>query len=301
MAPRQPNIKIPIGDLAKIIAKVLSKDATKTTKAGRELTRIASRGIGAGKSKFPKQVVQALPKPTRPLVPKPPRPKGVGKIANVKPERKFKDYVPKGATLPKTSSVQRGAEKSGNRRIAISEGGKPPKKAQTPLLGGGDTRGSIVVPPTKATLRPTKPSKGYYEADMMRGQKGDDAARMGGGQKAPKKRKPPASGAAAKKPASPKRPSGGTGAAKPKPKGPKEPRGSKAKKGDAFPPMTTKQKRTLKLQSDVDKIQDRIANAKTPKQKRNAELLLRNRILEAASKSRSGYGQYSGTRPLSER
>jgi hypothetical protein len=301
MAPRQPNIKIPIGDLAKIIAKVLSKDATKTTKAGRELTRIASRGIGAGKSKFPKQVVQALPKPTRPLVPKPPRPKGVGKIANVKPERKFKDYVPKGATLPKTSSVQRGAEKSGNRRIAISEGGKPPKKAQTPLLGGGDTRGSIVVPPTKATLRPAKPSKGYYEADMMRGQKGDDAARMGGGQKAPKKRKPPASGAAAKKPASPKRPSGGAGAAKPKPKGPKEPRGSKAKKGDAFPPMTTKQKRTLKLQSDVDKIQDRIANAKTPKQKRNAELLLRNRILEAASKSRSGYGQYSGTRPLSER
>ena len=301
MAPRQPNIKIPIGDLAKIIAKIMRQDATKTTKAGRELTRIASRGIGAGKSKFPKQVVQAIPKPTRPIVPKPPRPKGVGKVANVKPERTFRDYVPKGATLPKTTSVQRGADKAGSRRIAASEGVKPPKKAQTPLLGGGDTRGSIVVPPTKASLRPVKPSKGSYEGDMMRGQARDDAARMGGGQNRPKKRKPPSSGSAAKKPASPKRPSGGTGAARPKSKGPKEPRGSKAKKDDAFPPMTTKQKRTLKLQSDVDKIQDRIANAKTPKQKRNAELLLRNRILEAASKSRSGYGQYSGTRPLSDR
>jgi hypothetical protein len=123
----------------------------------------------------------------------------------------------------------------------------------------------------------------------MRGQAKDDAARIGRGQKPPKRPKPPAAGTTAKKPASPKSPKGGAGAKR------------KPAEAGAFPAMTTKQKRTLKIQSDVDKIQDRIANAKTPKQKRNAELLLRNRILEAASKSRSGYGKYSGTRPISDR
>jgi hypothetical protein len=287
---KKPNINIS-DDLLKMIMKQLN------TKTGRNFRKI---GVGntTGSSKFPKEIV-AKPKPkptfttpikkgTRPIVAAKPKPKGVGKIANVKPERPKYDYVPKGKKMAQTTSEQKAAERLGNRLIRM-DGGVPTK----PKAGGTakpvDVRGSIVKPPDKASMRPVKPSKGSYEGDKMRGQAKDDAARIGRGQKPPKRPKPPAAGSAAKKPASPKSPKGGAGAKR------------KPAEAGAFPAMTTKQKRTLKIQSDVDKIQDRIANAKTPKQKRNAELLLRNRILEAASKSRSGYGKYSGTRPISDR
>jgi hypothetical protein len=188
-----------------------------------------------------------------------------------------------------------------NKRLRMA-GDTPPKTKSSGSDKPVDVRGSIVKPPDKATMRPSKPSKGSYEGDKMAGQARDDAARMGRGQKPPKRPKPPTSGTPAKKPKGPKRPSGGASASKPKSKGPKEPRAKrKPAEAGAFPPMAIRQQRTVKLQSDVDKIQERIANAKTPKQKANAELLLRNKILEAASKSRSGYGKYSGTRPLSDR
>ena len=257
-------------------------------KTTRELKVKAARGISMGKSKFPKEGPKVIPKPTRPIVVKPAKPKGVGKIAAVKPERPKYDYVPKGKKMAQTTSEQSAAERMANKRLRMA-GDTPSKPKSAGSAKPVDVRGSIVKPPDKASMRPVKPSKGSYEGDKMRGQAEDDAARIGRGQKPPKRPKPPTSGTAAKKPSSPKSPKGGAGAKR------------KPADAGAFPAMTTKQKRTLKIQSDVDKIQDRIANAKTPKQKRNAELLLRNRILEAASKSRSGYGKYSGTRPISDR
>lgn len=278
---KKPNINFS-DDLLKQILKMAN---IKTT---RELKVKAARGISMGKSKFPKEGPKVIPKPTRPIVAKPAKPKGVGKIAAVKPERPKYNYVPKGKKMAQTTSEQAAAERMANKRLRMA-GDTPSKPKSAGTAKPVDVRGSIVKPPDKASMRPVKPSKGYYEGDKLLGQAKDDAARIGRGQKPPKRPKPPASGTAAKKPSSPKSPKGGAGA--------------KRKPADvgAFPAMTTKQKRTLKIQSDVDKIQERIANAKTPKQKRNAELLLRNRILEAASKSRSGYGKYSGTRPLSDR
>ena len=279
MAPK-PKLNLS-DDLLKQILKMAN---IKTT---RELKVKAARGISMGKSKFPKEGPKVIPKPTRPIAAKPAKPKGVGKIAAVKPERPRYDYVPKGKKMAQTTSEQKAAERMANKRLRMA-GDTPPKPKSAGTAKPVDVRGSIVKPPDKATMRPAKPSKGSYEGDKMRGQAKDDAARIGRGQKPPKRPKPPTSGTASKKPTRPKAPKGGAGAKKPADAG-------------TFPPMTTKQKRTLKIQSDVDKIQERIANAKTPKQKRNAELLLRNRILEAASKSRGGYGKYSGTRPISDR
>ena len=173
--------KISFGD--DLLKQILKMANIKTT---RELKVKAARGISMGKSAYPKAKPKAVPKPTRPIAPKKPAPKGVGKIAAVKPERPVRDYIPKGSTLPKSGSVQRGAEKSGSRRIAISDGAKPPKKGETPLLGGGDTRGSIVVPPTKASLRPPKPAKGSYEANPAKVQETMDRRRIGQGQARPK-------------------------------------------------------------------------------------------------------------------
>ena len=286
---KKPNINIS-DDLLKMIMKQLN------TKTGRNFRKL---GVGntTGSSKFPREIV-TKPKPkvtfatpikkgTRPIVAAPPKPKGVGKIANVKPERPKYNTFPTGKKMAQTPAEKRAAERLANKLIRM-DGGTPTK----PKAGGSakpvNVRGSVVKTPDKPTMRPSKPSKGSYEGDKMAGQAKDDAARIGRGQKPPKRPKPPTSGTTAKKPTRPKAPKGGAGAKKP------------ASAGD-FPPMTTKQKRTVKLQSDVDKLQERIANAKTPKQKRNAELLLRNRILEAASKSRSGYGKYSGTRPISDR
>ncbi|CAB4151287.1 hypothetical protein UFOVP587_9 [uncultured Caudovirales phage] len=173
--------KISFGD--DLLKQILKMANIKTT---RELKVKAARGISMGKSPFPKVKPKPIPKPTKPIVAVKPKPKGVGKIAAVKPERPVRDFIPRGATLPKSGSVQRGAEKSGSRRIAISEGAKPPKKGETPLLGGGDTRGSIVVPPTKASLRPPKPAKGSYEANPAKVQETMDRRRIGQGQARPK-------------------------------------------------------------------------------------------------------------------
>ena len=44
---KKPNVKIP-KDLVKLITKIMKNDVSKTTRAGRDLTRITSRSIGMG-------------------------------------------------------------------------------------------------------------------------------------------------------------------------------------------------------------------------------------------------------------
>jgi len=271
MAPK-PTIKLG-DDLLKQIIKMAN---IKTT---RELKVKASRGISMGKSKFPKEAPKPIPKPTRPIAPKAAKPKGVGKIAAVKPERPKYNYVPKGKKMAQTTSEQKAAERMANKRLRMA-GDTPPKPKSAGSAKPVDVRGSIVKPPDKASMRPVKPSKGSYEGDKMRGQAKDDAARIGRGQKPPKRPKPPASGASP---------------AKPKPKGPKPSSGGSGKA------TATREARTTKLQQEVDAIQARIANATSPKKKAAAELRLRNMILSAASDARKGRGKYSNTRPLSDR
>ena len=269
MAPK-PTINFS-DDLLKQILKMAN---IKTT---RELKVKAARGISMGKSKFPKEGPKVIPKPTRPIVAKPAKPKGVGKIAAVKPERPKYNYVPKGKKMAQTTSEQAAAERMANKRLRMA-GDTPSKPKSAGTAKPVDVRGSIVKPPDKASMRPVKPSKGYYEGDKLRGQAKDDAARIGRGQKPPKRPKPPTAGSPAPKPKGPKPSSGGSGKA-----------------------TATREARTTKLQQDVDSIQARIANATSPKKKAAAELRLRNMILSAASDARKGRGKYSNTRPLSDR
>lgn len=182
----KPNVKIP-KDLVKLIAKIMKNDATKSTRGGRELGRIGKNAISLGKSKYPREVPKAIPKPTRPLVPKAPRPKGVGKVAAVKPERPKYNRIPKGKKMAQTTSEQKAAESLANRRLRMA-GDTPSKPKSAGTAKPVDVRGSIVKPPDKATMRPSKPSRGSYEGDKMTGQAKDDAARIGRGQKPPKKK-----------------------------------------------------------------------------------------------------------------
>jgi hypothetical protein len=177
---KKPNINF--GD--DLLKQILKMANIKTT---RELKVKAARGISMGKSKFPKEGPKVIPKPTRPIVTKPTKPKGVGKIAAVKPERPKYDYVPKGKKMAQTTSEQKAAERMANKRLRMA-GDTPSKPKSAGSAKPVDVRGSIVKPPDKASMRPVKPSKGSYEGDKMRGQAKDDAARIGRGQKPPKKK-----------------------------------------------------------------------------------------------------------------
>jgi hypothetical protein len=192
MAPKKPAIKIPKPPkgLVDLIAKIVKNDASKTTRAGRDLTRITSRSIGMGKSAFPKVAPKPIPKPTRPLVKPSARPKGVGKVAAVAPERPPRAPSLKGKTLPKTAAEIREAERQGRRSIKIASGTdpKPSKSLSKPKSDAKpvDVKGSIVAVPPKASIRPPKPSKGSYEADKTKGVIKSDRELMGRGQKVPK-------------------------------------------------------------------------------------------------------------------
>ena len=189
MAPKKPTIKIP-KDLVKLITKIMKNDVSKTTRAGRDLTRITSRSIGMGKSAFPKVAPKPIPKPTRPLVKPPVRPKGVGKVAAVAPERPPRAPSLKGKTLPKTAAEIREAERQGRRSIKIASGTdtKPSKSLSKPKTDAKpvNVKGSIVAVPSKASMRPPKPSKGSYEADKTKGVIKGDRELFGRGQKVPK-------------------------------------------------------------------------------------------------------------------
>lgn len=192
MAPKKPAIKIPKPPkgLVDLIAKIVKNDASKTTRAGRDLTRITSRSIGMGKSAFPKVAPKPIPKPTRPIVPKAPKPKGVGRIAAVAPERPPRSPSLKGRTLPKTAAEIREAERQGRRSIKIASGTdpKPSKSLSKPKTDAKpvDVKGSIVAVPPKASMRPPKPPRGSYEADKDKVLAKADREIFGRGQKRPK-------------------------------------------------------------------------------------------------------------------
>lgn len=122
------------------------------------------KGKGGGTSG-----VKAKPKP------KPKSPSGgaakkaagpkIGRIAKTPVARKPVDKYPKGKTIAQTASEQRAAERMGNRylRMAGSKGSKSGgnKKAV-------NVKGSVIAPPTKATLRQPKPTTKSLEADPLR-------------------------------------------------------------------------------------------------------------------------------------
>ena len=93
----------------------------------------------------------------------------------------------KGKILPKTAGQIREAERQGRRSIKIAGGtdSKPLSKPKTDAKPV-DVKGSIVAVPSKATMRPPKPSKGSYEADKTKGVIKGDRELMGRGQKVPK-------------------------------------------------------------------------------------------------------------------
>lgn len=181
-------------NLKQVATKITKNDATKTTKGGRELSRIGNRAIKLGKSPFPKTMPKPIPKATRPITSKPAAPKGVGKIAAVTPERPKRGVSlldksgltnkPRG--LAKSAAEQREADRRANR--ALKQTGDNPKPESRPKGNNKnvDVKGSVITPPSKATMRPAKPSKGSYEADKAKVEKKADAADIGRGQSRPK-------------------------------------------------------------------------------------------------------------------
>lgn len=173
--------KGPIDDILKKIAKTM---ASKANQRVRYEFMQATKNIPKGKS----SLLSAKPKPKvkpkskgKPKV----KPKGrknvtmtgkpVGKIARTTPPRPRRDYYPKGKTVPQTASEQRAAERLANRMLrqaGLKPEIKPPTKGGKPV----DVRGSIIQPPSKASMRPPKPSKGSFEADPMRRAMADDKA-----------------------------------------------------------------------------------------------------------------------------
>lgn len=181
-------------NMKQVATKIAKNDATKTTRGGRELSRIGNRAIKLGKSPFPKATPKPIPKATRPITSKPAKPEGVGKIAAVTPERPKRGVslvdksgvTNKPRSLPKTTAEQREADRRASR--ALKQTGDNPKPESKPKGNNKnvDVKGSIITPPSKATMRPAKPPKGSYEADKAKVEKKADAADIGRGQPRPK-------------------------------------------------------------------------------------------------------------------
>lgn len=133
-----------LDDLAKLIAKVMkSKPQQKVRydfakKAGILGTTYAS-------SKYPKVTK-------------------VGRIAKTKPPKKTYDKYPKGKSIPQTPSEQRAAERMANRMLRTGGSKGTGSTSSKPV----DVKGSIISPPSKASLRAPKPSNKSYEADPTR-------------------------------------------------------------------------------------------------------------------------------------
>jgi len=180
--------KLPIDDILKAIAKQL---ANKGNQKARYTLMQKTKGIAKGAS----SPIGGKPKPkVKPKAKSKPKGTGttdnrpVGRIAKTKPERPTRDYYRKGKTIPQTASEQRAAERMGNRMLRNSglvNGPKPPTNGAKPV----DVRGSIIQPPSKATMRPSKPrGSSPFEADPMRRAMGEDKA-AGLTKRTPKKQK----------------------------------------------------------------------------------------------------------------
>lgn len=92
----------------------------------------------------------------------------VGRIAKTPVQRPAIDRFPKGKSIAQTPSEQRATERAANRYLkrsgGSSGGGSKPTGSSKPV----DVKGSIISPPSKATMRPPKPSNKSYEADPTR-------------------------------------------------------------------------------------------------------------------------------------
>jgi hypothetical protein len=144
----------------------------------------------------------------------------VGRIAKTKPERKRRDYVStKDTGITTNDSQRRAANRQANRYLRMnSEGAKANKSTSKDMPV--DVKGSIIKPPSKATMRPAKPSRESYESDQLRRDLLADLRGGFGGSKAPKKKNVPAKTPkgtmpAKKKPASQSRPSKPQSSSKP--------------------------------------------------------------------------------------
>lgn len=245
----------PIDDIFKIIAKQLQNQGNK--KARYELLKKTKNIATSGASK-----ISAKPK----VKPKP-KPKGVttisgkpvGKIARTTPARPKRDYYTKGKSVAQTNSEKRAAERMANRMLK-RDGFNVPKSKPSGNAKPVDVRGSIIQPPSKATMRPPTPrGSKAYEANLSKAQEAADRLKFGRGQKPPKgggKPKPPKGGSGG---------SGGVGGVKVKPK-PKTPSGA----GGAT--------------ATAKRLQDELKNATTPAQRLAAKKKLMNHILTTGNR-----------------
>lgn len=244
--------KLPIDDILKAIVAQLANKGNQ--KARYELMKKTKNIATSGSSK-----ISAKPK----VKPKP-KPKGattvsgkpVGRIAKTTPARPKRDYYTKGKSVAQTDSEKRAAERVANRMLK-RDGFNVPKSKPSGNAKPVDVRGSIIQPPSKATMRPPTPrGSKAYEANLAKAQEAADRLKFGRGQKPPKgggKPKPPKGG------------SGGVGGVKVKPK-PKTPSGA----GGAT--------------ATAKRLQDELKNATTPAQRMAAKKKLMNHILTTGNR-----------------
>ena len=167
-------MKLPIDDILKAVMKQLNNKGNQ--KARYNLLQ-KTKGISTtGSSK-----IGAKPKGATTVSGKP-----VGKIARTTPARPRRDYYAKGKKLPLTDSEKRAAEREANRMLRQTGDAKPKSKPSgnaKPV----DVRGSIIKPPSKATLRPPAPrGSSSFEADRTVAEIRADLAKYGIGRKPPK-------------------------------------------------------------------------------------------------------------------
>lgn len=269
--------KGPIDDIFKKIAKTM---ASKTNQRVRYEFMQATKNIPTGKSSLvtakpkpkakpkakpktkPKSKAKSKPKGTAPISGKP-----VGKIARTTPPRPRRDFYAKGKTVAQTDSEKRAAERLANRILRQSGDSARPSRPSgnaKPV----DVRGSIIQPPSKATMRPAKPSKSSFEADKFKGEIRADRELMGRGQPKPKAKKPSA---------------------------PNTKEAVKKRRADSA--AASKKKIT----DEIKRIRQNMAKAKTPADRAKFQQQLTNLVIKTASDRAVGRGKYAGTRPLRNR
>jgi hypothetical protein len=132
-----------------------------------------------------------------------------------------------------------------------------------------DVKGSIIQPPSKATMRPASPrGSSAFEADRSVAEIRADRAKFGGGQAKPKAKKPSA---------------------------PNTKEAVKKRRADSA--AANKNKMT----DEIKRIRQNIAKAKTPADKARFQQQLTNLVIKTASDRAVGRGKYAGTRPLRNR
>ena len=117
----------------------------------------------------------------------------VGRIAKTKPERKRRDYIStKNTGITTNDSQRRAANRETNRFLRIKDDAPARGNKSTSKDMPVDVKGSIIKPPSKATMRPAKPSRESYESDQLRRDLLADLRGGFGGKKTPKKKNVPA-------------------------------------------------------------------------------------------------------------